>query len=100
MISRRLLFLSVLVVIAASFFALGVVHARRADALVNAVYGARIEALRDEVRRDLGRDPVPAGTAGETSTRPRGSAVEPSLALRAQMVAQIKQELQSEMGLL
>jgi hypothetical protein len=100
MISRRLLFLSALVVIAASSFAIGVVHARRADALVNAAYGARIEALRDEVRRDLGRDPVPAGTAGETSTRSRGSAVEPSLALRAQMVAQIKQELQSEMGLL
>jgi hypothetical protein len=75
MISRRLLFVSAIVTIAASFFALGVVHARRAEASVNAAYGARIEALRDEV-------------------------VEPSLALRAQMVAQIKQELQSEMGLL
>jgi hypothetical protein len=100
MVSRRLLFFSALVAIAASFFALGIVHARRAEGAVNAAYDARIEALRDEVRRDLGRDPVPAGTTGETSTRPRGSAVEPSLALRAQMIAQIKQELQSEMGLL
>jgi hypothetical protein len=86
---RRILFLGAFVAIAASFFALGVVHARRAEASVNAAYDARIDALRDEVRRDLGRDSVPAGTTGETS-----------LALRAEMVAQIKQELQSEMGLL
>src|SRR6202163_3945239 len=100
MISRRLLFLSALVTFAASFFVLGVVHARRAEASVNAAYDARIEALRDEVHRELGRDPEPAGTTGEVSTRRRGRAVEPSLASRAQMVAQIKQELQSEMGLL
>jgi hypothetical protein len=97
---RRILFLGAFVAIAAAFFALGVVHARRAEASVNAAYGARIDALRDEVRRDLGRDPVPAGTTGETSARARRTAVEPSLALRAEMVAQIKQELQSEMGLL
>src|ERR1700680_4475416 len=100
MISRRLLFLSALVAIAGSFFVLGVVHARRAEASVNAGYDARIESLRDEVRRELGREPVPAGTTGQTVTRPRGRAVEPTLASRAQMVAQIKQELQSEMGLL
>jgi hypothetical protein len=100
MVSRRLLFVGALVVIAACFFALGVVHARRAEAAVNAGYDARIEALRDEVRRELGSDPVPAGTTGETTTRPRGGAVEPSRASRAQMIAQIKQELQSEMGLL
>jgi hypothetical protein len=97
---RRILFLGAFVAIAASFFALGVVHARRAEASVNAAYDARIDALRDEVRRDLGRDSVPAGTTGETSARARRTAVEPSLALRAEMVAQIKQELQSEMGLL
>jgi S1-C subfamily serine protease len=100
MISRRLLFLGALIVIAVCFFTLGVVHARRAEAAVNAGYDARIEALRDEVRRELGREPVPAGTTGQTATRPRGSAVEPLLASRAQMIAQIKQELQSEMGLL
>jgi hypothetical protein len=100
MISRRLLFLSALVAFAASFFALGVVHARRVEASVNAAYDARIEALRDEVHRELGRDPVPAGTTGEVSTRPRGRAGESTLASRAQMVAQIKRELQNEMGLL
>ena len=63
-------------------------------------YDARIEALRDEVRRELGRDPVPAGTTGEMTPRLRRSAVEPLLASRAQMSLEIKQELQSEMGLL
>jgi hypothetical protein len=100
MISRRLLFLGALVAIAACFFTLGAVHARRAEAAVNAGYDARIAALRDEVRRELGRDPVPAGTTGEMTPQPRGSAVEPLLASRAQMIAQIKRELQSEMGLL
>jgi hypothetical protein len=100
MISRRLLFLGALVAMAACFFTLGAVHARRAEAAVNAGYDARIAALRDEVRRELGRDPVPAGTTGEMTPRSRGSAVEPLLASRSQMIAQIKQELQSEMGLL
>jgi hypothetical protein len=100
MISRRLLFLGAFVAIAVCFFTLGVVHARRGEAAVNAGYDARIEALRDEVRRELGRDPVPAGTTGEMAPRLRRSAVEPLLASRAQMIAQIKQELQSEMGLL
>jgi hypothetical protein len=100
MISRRILFVCALVAIAASFFTFGAMHTRRAEASVNAAYDARIEALRDEVRRQFGRDPVPAGTTGETSRRPLRNAVEPSLASRAQMVAEIKQELQSEMGLL
>jgi hypothetical protein len=100
MISRRLLSLGALAAIAVGFFTLGVVHARRGEAAVNAGYDARIEALRDEVRRELGRDPVPAGTTGEMTPRPRRSVVEPLLASRAQMIAQIKQELQSEMGLL
>jgi hypothetical protein len=100
MISGRLLFLGAFVAIAVCFFTLGVVHARRGEAAVNAGYDARIEALRDEVRRELGSDPVPAGTTGEMTPRPRRGAVEPLLASRAQMIAQIKQELQSEMGLL
>jgi hypothetical protein len=100
MISRRLLFLGAFVAIAVCFFTLGVVHARRGEAAVNAGYDARIEALRDEMRRELGSDPVPAGTTGVMTPRPRRSAVEPLLASRAQMIAQIKQELQSEMGLL
>ena len=100
MVSRRLLLLGALVAIAASFFTLGVVRTRRAEASVNAAYDARIDALRDEVRRVLDKDPLPAGTTGETSVRSRENALQPSPATRAQIVAEIKQELQSEMGLL
>jgi hypothetical protein len=99
MISRRLLLVSAIIAIAVCFFTLGVMHTRRAEASVSATYDARIEALRDEMRRVLGSDPVPAGTTGEM-TRSRGRAAEASPASRAQMVAEIKQELQSEMGLL
>ncbi len=65
---------------------------------VRAAYDARLDALRDEVHRELGKDPMPAGTTGET-TRPRaaGKALQGT---RAKMVAEIKEELQSEMGLL
>jgi hypothetical protein len=100
MVSRRLLLLGALVAIAASFFTLGVVRTRRAEASVNAAYDARIDALRDEVRRVLDKDPLPAGTTGETLARSRENALQPSPATRAQIVAEIKQELQSEMGLL
>ena len=68
------------------------------DASVRAAYDARLEALRDEVHRELGKDPLPAGTSGET-TRPR-AAGKVLQGTRAQMVAEIKEELQSEMGLL
>ena len=98
MVSRRVVFLSSILATALSFFTLGLIHARGADASARAAYDARLEALRDEVHRELGKDPMPAGTTGET-TRPRvvGKALQGS---RAQMVAEIKQELQSEMGLL
>jgi hypothetical protein len=97
MISRRLVLITAVIAIAVSFFTLGAIHARR-EASVSATYDARLEALRDEVRRELGKDPVPARTTGETARWPRGN--EPSPPSRAQMVAEIKQELQSEMGLL
>jgi hypothetical protein len=98
MVSRRVVFLSSILATALSCFTLGLIHARGADASVRAAYDARLEALRDEVHRELGKDPMPAGTTGET-TRPRvvGKTLQGS---RAQMVAEIKEELQSEMGLL
>jgi hypothetical protein len=74
MVSWRLLFLSALVAVAASFFTLGAIYARRVEASVNAASAARIEAPRGEVQ--------------------------PSPSSRAQIVAEIKHELQSEMGLL
>jgi hypothetical protein len=98
MVLRRILFFTSILATAISFFTLGLIHARGVDASARATYDARLEALRDEIHRELGKDPVPAGTTGET-TRPRGAgkALQGS---RARMVAEIKEELQSEMGLL
>ncbi len=100
MVSRRLLFAVSILATAVSCFTLGVVHARRTDALVASAYDAKIDAIRTEVRTTLGRAAknapvVAAGTAGHAKDdAPTGAAS------RARMVAQIKAELQSEMGLL
>jgi hypothetical protein len=74
MVSWRLLFLSALVAVAASFFTLGAIYARHVEVSVNAASAARIEVPRVEVQ--------------------------PSPSSRAQIVAEIKHQLQSEMGLL
>lgn len=96
MISRRLLFLIALITTAGSFFVLGVFHARTGDAAERAEYDAKLDALRADVRSQLGTsrgpDVMPAGTDGSVGA--------PGKAARAQLVATIKQELQSEMGLL
>ena len=58
--------------------------------------------MRTELGRSHGDLPLPAGTSGRTDLRGKDAAADatPSGAARAKMVAQIKQELQSEMGLL
>ena len=101
MISRRFLVLIAVITTAASFFLLGVFHARAGDAADRAVYDAKLDAIRAEVKSQLGKtrrgDVLPAGTRGDTWDAP--SPV-PNEATRANMVAEIKQELQNEMGLL
>src|SRR5689334_6667919 len=101
MVSRRFLILVALITTATSFFLLGAFHARTNDAEERATYEARLDAIRAEVRTELGRshsELTPAGTTGQTTERVDGS---PSAdAARAKMMAQIKQELQTEMGLL
>ena len=99
MVSRRFLVLVALTTTAVSFFLLGDFHARSSDAVDLAWYDAKIEAFRAEIRSQLGpnkaADVVPAGTSG-----PGISALNPSDDERARMVADIKRELQTEMGLL
>jgi hypothetical protein len=102
MISRRFLFVVVLITTAACFFLLGTFHARTGDAVERAEYDAKLDAIRAEVRHELGRGRNPevltAGTSGDIAAaqpvRP------PSESARAKMVAEIKQELSNEMGLL
>jgi hypothetical protein len=86
-----------------SFFMLGVVHTRRATQ--DASYDAKLEAtIRAEVRSELGKTDrmaglMPTATSGHANPRSESPDVTPSAASRARMVAEIKKELQQEMGL-
>jgi hypothetical protein len=96
--------LTSIVATAVSFFALGVQHMRRGDAAVLAAYDAQLDAIRAQVRNELGArargdTSAPAGTAGQLEQQ-KADATLDSEAARATMVAQIKRELQDEMGLL
>jgi hypothetical protein len=89
---------------AVSCFALGVMQTRRSDAAVRASYDAQLDAIRAEVRT-VNKAPrervLPAATTGRVDARNpvahKATAAE-SLA-RERMIAEIKQELQQEMGL-
>ena len=99
MISRRLVFGTSLLATAVSFFTLGMIHSRARETAVRSAYDAKLEAVRTEVRAELGRARrtdavVAAGTTGRIVDQV------PSYGSRERMVAEIKQELQTEMGLL
>jgi len=103
MILRRLVLAVSLIATAVSFFTLGVVHSRHADLASRAIYDAKLDAIRAEVRTEIGETrrtpaPVPAGTTGRVA-HPKDDAPDAGAA-RARMVSDIKQQLQSEMGLL
>jgi Trypsin-like peptidase domain len=107
MISRRAVFLTSIIATAASSFTLGVIHTRRGDTSIRASYDEKLDAIRAELQsemrktRHLEAAAVPAGTTGQVTTRPKEEPTDiPTPAARAKMVAQIKQEIQSEMGLL
>jgi Trypsin-like peptidase domain len=99
MVNRRLVFVTSIVATAVWSFTLGVFHARRADALEQTLSRDEIQELRAEMGMQPGRarkgDAVlPAGTTGVT----KDAAAEAGA--RAKIVAEIKEQLQSEMGLL
>jgi hypothetical protein len=99
MVSRRLVLSTSILATAVSFFTLGVVHSRRADA--DASYDAQLDAIRDEIgKTQRSEAAVPAGTTGRLAGRAESTSTTQDSASRARMVAEIKQELQSEMGLL
>jgi hypothetical protein len=103
MVSRRLVFLTSIIATAISFFTLGVLHTHRID--TRASQDANLDAIRAEVRTELEKTPrtaavVPAGTSGRLAGRADSVEPVPGVAARKRMVAEIKQELQSEMGLL
>jgi hypothetical protein len=105
MVSRRTVFVAAVLATAVSCYTLGIIHARRTDAIVERAYDAKIDAIRTEVRTELGRTHrtdavVPAATSGQTSRVKEEGDVTPAKSARDRMVAEIKQELSSEMGLL
>ena len=95
-VSKRTVFLTSIFATAISFFTLGLTGARRGEAAAQASYEATLAAIRSEVKSQLGKgldDAWPAGTAGYLAGKTSTSA-------RAEMVATIKEELKSEMGLI
>lgn len=105
MVSRRFSFAVALVTTAGCFFLLGDFHARAGNEAERAEYDARFAAFRAEVRTEIDRqreaggggvEPV-AGTTGQMAETEPGA---PSEEARARMIAEIKQDLQNEMGLL
>jgi S1-C subfamily serine protease len=98
MISRRLVFFTSIVATATSCFTLGVLQTRRGDALSRTAYDARIQEIRDELRRQA--ETVAAGTSGAAIARAQDGNEDSQPASRTEMMAEIKQDLQREMGLL
>jgi len=101
MIWRRLVFCACIITTAISCYTLGILHQRRTDGVVARGYDTKLDAFRAEVRSELGtrrtEAVVPAGTSGHT---PRPKESELAAGARQRMMTEIKQELQSEMGLL
>jgi hypothetical protein len=105
MISRRLVFATSTLATAILFFTFGAMHSRRTDAASRASYDAKLDAIRSEVRSELGKTPridafVPAGTSGRIAGQGDAGDAIPGGGGRARMVAEIKEQLQTEMGLL
>ncbi|HEX3645163.1 MAG TPA: serine protease [Vicinamibacterales bacterium] len=101
--SRRLIFTTSILATAILFFVIGAVHSRNRDAASRASYDAKLEAIRSEVRSELGRSSRASGTDAVVSTGTTGRvAGKAALAdtSRQRMVAEIKEQLQEEMGLL
>jgi len=102
MMSRRLIFTTSVLATAIVFFMLGAIHTRRRDAANRASYDAKLDAIRSEVRSELGKSAhadEAVATAGTTGRAPSKAAAAAD-ANRQRMVAEIKDQLQTEMGLL
>ena len=93
--SRRAVTFACLLATAASFFTLGVIHAGGNDAVAQ-----RLD-LQSEVRKTRRGEPVVAGaTVGRVVAQKDDPIDILTPAARVRMVAEIKQEIQDEMGLL
>jgi S1-C subfamily serine protease len=97
--SRRLVFAIALLATATAFFTLGIIYTRRSDASMRASYNARLDEIRAELAKsERATGAEPTATSGRVA-RTKDAAVMTATA-RAGMVAEIKSDLQREMGLL
>jgi hypothetical protein len=97
MISRRLIFTTSILATAIFFFTMGAMQSRRDVAASRQSYDAKLDAIRSEVRSGLGK----AGRAEAVAAAGTSGRLAPKAdAGRASMVAEIKEQLQTEMGLL
>jgi hypothetical protein len=101
MASRRAQFVTAVVLTGLASFTLGAIGTRRFERADRLSYDARLEALRVELQQALALDArtnaSPVGTAG-TASATDGEAAERQR--REQLVAEIKEQLRAEMGLL
>jgi hypothetical protein len=102
MLSRRFLVIVALVTTATAFFLLGNLRATTSVASERAGYEAQLDAIRAELRAQGPARPVarPRATAGTLSAGTAATPPAPEDAERARMVQEIKQQLQTEMGLM
>jgi Trypsin-like peptidase domain len=97
--TRRLVLSTALLATATAFFTLGIIYSRRSDASMHASYDARLDEIRAELSKSDHADGAePTATSGRMS-RAQETAVLTASA-RAGMMAEMKQDLQREMGLL
>src|SRR5262245_27799123 len=92
MVTRRLVFVTSIIATAIPSFTLGVIYTHRDGAESR----EEIASLRAEMHTRLARTPKPE----PVSTTGTAVKAETGQTARAKMVAEIKQELQNEMGLL
>src|SRR5260221_14696588 len=104
MSSSRVVFVASSAATAASFFTLGVLSVRRADGLESREYDARIDAIRAEVRTELGKTGrsevvAPAGTSGLINQGKATAEQTPAHGAAERQVAENKQPQQGGIGL-
>ena len=96
-LSRRMTIISALIATALSCFTLGMMHSRRLD---RSGYDRRLDALREELQTALLRDGnMAAGTSGTLGAQVDGP-TDGVATERSALVAEIKEQLRTEMGLL
>src|ERR1700722_3037592 len=99
---RRALALSMLILTAALFFALGLFQARTSEARVRAAYDAKLDGIRAEVRSEFERPRQPeapgvvgiVGHPGSGRSALDAAGEAPGKVPRAQMIAEITQQLE------